>query len=129
MKTDRNSHFSLRARLRSFGYAGNGLRLLIAGEHNARIHCGAAAAAIVLGLWLGLSRGEWLAVVIVIGAVFTAEAFNSALETLCDLVSSGYHPLIKRTKDLAAAAVLLTALAAAAVGAMVFVPKIISHFG
>ena len=76
----------------------------------------------------GLSRMEWIAVTIVIGAVLAAEAVNSSIEALADLVSPEYNEAIKRTKDLAAGAVLLMAIAAAIVGFVIFIPKIATIF-
>lgn len=98
----KNDGFTFRKRLRSFRYAFNGIRLLITKEHNAWIHCFAAICVVIAGVLLGLSRMEWVAVVIVIGAVLAAEAVNSALEAIADFVSPEYSEAIKRTKDLAA---------------------------
>lgn len=67
---------------------------------------------------------EWATVVIVIGAVLSAEAVNSAIESLADLVSPEYNEAIKKTKDLAAGAVLIMAIAAAIVGFIIFIPKL-----
>lgn len=120
-----NQKFSWRKRGKSFVYAFNGIRLLLATEHNARLHMAAALLAVIAGFLLGISAGEWMAVIICIGAVFMAEAFNSAIEAVCDMVSPGKHPLIARAKDMAAGAVLFMAIAAAAVGAIIFIPKII----
>ena len=72
----------------------------------------------------GLSQTEWIAVVIVIGAVLSAEAINSSIESLADLVSPEYNEIIKKTKDLAAGAVLIMAIAAAIVGSIIFFPKL-----
>lgn len=122
----KNEGFTFRKRIRSFRYAFNGIRLLITKEHNAWIHCFAAISVVIAGAILGLSRMEWVAVVIVIGAVLAAEAVNSSIEALADLVSPEYNEAIKRTKDLAAGAVLLMAIAAAIVGLIIFIPKISS---
>ena len=92
--------------------------MLLRGEHNAWIHSAAAVTAVTLGLWLGLSALEWVAVAMCIGVVLAAEAFNSAIEALSDRVSPGYD-------DLAAGGVLLTAVAAFVAGLIVFVPKLI----
>lgn len=116
--------FSWRKRIKSFRYAFRGLGTLLESEHNARIHLVAAVGVVAAGCFFGLSAGEWIAVSLAIGAVFAAEAFNSAVEALADLVSPDYHPLIKRAKDLSAGAVLCMALAAAAVGLIVFLPKL-----
>ena len=59
------------------------------------------------------------------GAVLTAEAMNSAVEAIADLVSPEFHPLVKKAKDVAAAGVLMTAIAAAAAGLIIFLPKLI----
>lgn len=122
----KNEGFTLRKRLRSFRYAFNGIRLLITGEPNAWIHCVAAACVVGGGAWLGLSATEWIVIVLVIGAVLAAEAINSSVEALADRVSPGYDEAIKRTKDLAAGAVLLLAIAAAIIGAIIFFPKLAS---
>lgn len=120
----KNCGFTFRKRLASFRYAFNGIRLLILKEHNAWIHCFAAICVVIAGLFLGLSKMEWATVVIVIGAVLSAEAVNSAIESLADLVSPEYNEAIKKTKDLAAGAVLIMAIAAAIVGFIIFIPKL-----
>ena len=71
-----------------------------------------------------ISRLEWITIVVVIGMVLAAEAVNSSIEALADLVSPEYNEAIKRTKDLAAGAVLLVAIAAAVVGCIIFIPKL-----
>lgn len=109
-------------------YAFRGIKELIKSEPNARIHLIATVCVVLAGLYFKLSLTEWMAIIIVIGGVFSAEAVNSALETLCDLVSPGFHPFVKRIKDLAAGAVLLVAIAAASVGLIIFVPKILTLF-
>ncbi len=121
----KEKQFSWRKRAKSFVYAFRGIVMLLRGEHNAWIHSVAAVVAVTLGLWLGLSALEWVAVAMCIGAVLAAEAFNSAIEALSDRVSPGYDEAVRRTKDLAAGGVLLTAVAAFVVGLIVFVPKLI----
>ena len=116
--------FSFKDRIRSFRYAFQGIRILIAGEHNAWIHCFAALCVIVCGFCFEISTTEWIAVVIAIGMVLSAEAFNSAIEALADRVDSEYNEAIKRTKDLAAGGVLLVAITAAIIGGIIFFPKI-----
>ena len=69
----KNNGFTFRKRLASFRYAFNGIRLLIQKEHNAWIHCFAAICVVIAGFFFGLSQTEWIAVVIVIGAVLSAE--------------------------------------------------------
>jgi diacylglycerol kinase (ATP) len=113
--------FSIAARLRSFGYAGRGLGTL-ATQHNAWIHAVATVVTVAVGLALRLGRLEWLALVFAMVLVWAAEALNTALELLCDVASPGFHPLVRRAKDVAASAVLICALGAVVVAALVFVP-------
>lgn len=122
----KNNGFTLRKRLRSFRYAFNGIKLLIAREPNAWIHCFAAVCVIGAGLLLGLSATEWSLIALAIGGVFAAEAVNSSVEALADRVCPDFDEAIKRTKDLAAGGVLLAAIAAAAVGLIIFLPKLVS---
>ena len=79
-----------------------------------------ALAAVVLGLLLHISLGGWLAVILCIVLVFSAECLNTALESLVDLVSPGYHDLAKTAKDCAAAAVLVCAIGSLVVAAIVY---------
>lgn len=123
----KNSGFTLRKRLRSFRFAAVGIRDLLR-EDNARIHAVAAVAVTAAGLWLELTATEWAAVVLCIGMVLAAEAVNTAIESICDLVSPGYSEYVRRAKDLAAGAVLLLAAASVCVGLLIFLPKLIDRF-
>lgn len=116
--------FNLRARLKSFVYAGKGIWILLRSQHNAWIHFAATIAVVVAGFGLKISRTEWCLIILSCAVVWAAEAFNTAVEFLADAVSAQYHPLVEKTKDVAAAGVLLTAIGAALVGMIVFVPKI-----
>lgn len=116
--------FSFRDRLKSFRYAITGIFTLVRNEHNARIHLFVTFAVLIAGILCKLSREEWIAIVMAIGFVFSAEAFNSSIEYLSDKTSPEHHPLIKKVKDIAAAGVLFSALAAAIVGLLIFLPKI-----
>lgn len=118
--------FSLRKRLKSFTYAFHGIGILIKNEHNAWIHLFAAVCVVIAGFVFQISVTEWSIVVLAIGTVLAAEAVNSAIEALSDLVSPGYHELIRKAKDLAAGAVLLVAIAAATVGLIIFIPRILT---
>ncbi len=115
---------SWRARFNSFRYAFAGLAELFRSTPNARIHLFFAATVIAAGIFFRISSLEWMLVVLCIAGVFAAEAFNTALENLTDLSSPQPHPLAGRAKDLAAAAVLLSAMGAAIVGLLIFGPKI-----
>lgn len=116
--------FSWKERGNSFTYAWQGLRAAFRTEHNTWIHLGLTVVAAALGAWLRISRNEVIALVIVTAMVWAAELFNTALEKAMDFISIEKHSLIKLVKDLAAAAVLVTALAALAVGLLIFLPKL-----
>lgn len=115
----------IKRRLQSFMYAFQGVRELFRDTPNARIELLVAAIAIILGVVLRISTGEWIAIVILIGVVFAMEAINTAIETLADYACDGkIHPAIRKAKDLAAAGVLLVAIASLVVGFIIFLPKI-----
>ena len=107
---------SLRKRANSFRFAFQGLADLLRSQPNARVHLAIAVLAVAAGFYFRISRIEWILVVISIALVFAMEAVNTALEYLTDLVSPEYHPLAGKAKDVAAAAVLLVAAGAVAVG-------------
>ena len=121
-----NRSFSISARLKSFGYAFNGLRLLLMKEHNAWLHLVATLAVVAAGFFFSLSRGEWIIIVFSIGIVWMAELFNTSLERTIDFISTEQHPKIKVIKDLSAGAVLVAAITALIAGAIVFIPKILA---
>jgi diacylglycerol kinase (ATP) len=123
MKMDKNG-ISPRRLLKSFGYAFRGIRLMIAQEQNAKIHVFALCCVVVAGYAFRLSAMEWVAVAIVSGNVLAAELINTSIEQLSDTVSPQYSESIKRVKDFAAGAVLVTALLSVVVGAFIFAPKI-----
>ena len=117
----------LASRLTSIGHAIAGIRYALRSQANVRVHLVATVIVILLGLGVGIGRNEWISIVVVIGLVWMAELFNTALEYLCDLVAPEHSNTVKRAKDLAAGAVLATAISAAIVGALVFWPHFFSH--
>ena len=118
---------TLKKRIDSFRFAFKGLVDLFISQPNARIHGVATIIALILGGILGLSKIEWCLIILCIFAVLAAEAFNTALEYLTDLVSPDYHVLAGKTKDVAAAGVLLTAFGAFIVGTIIYLPKILTY--
>lgn len=107
-------------RVQSFRYAFRGIGEMLRTEINARIHATAAIIVILVGFALAIDRVEWLAIILSITGVCCAEAFNTAIESLCDVASPDYHPKVERAKDIAAGAVLIAAGGAAIVGLLVF---------
>ncbi len=114
--------------IKAFVYALRGLLYVIRTQHNFHIHILAAMVVVVAGLVFDLSTGEWIILVITIFIVLSAEVFNTAIERLVDLVSPDYNKLAGLVKDIAAGAVLLTAIMAVIVGVIIFLPKILALF-
>ena len=112
-------------RIRSFAYALTGIATLLREQQNAWVHLLATLLVIGLGLWFSISVTDWSLVIIAIALVWMAEALNTAIELVCDLVSSEYHPLVKKAKDISAGAVLVTAVGAAIIGLMIFLPYLV----
>lgn len=110
--------------LRSFKFALAGMVHLVRFENNAQFHFLATLLVVFTGYWLKIDRNEWIILVIAMALVWSAEAFNSAIEKLCDKVEPEKDPVIGPVKDMAAAGVLFLAIAAAIVGCMIFLPKI-----
>ena len=112
----------------AFGYAWSGVWRLFRGEAHAKIHLLAAVMVIIAGAIFHLTSTEWCIIFLCIGGVFMAEAFNTAIERVCDKVSPEKNPLIKDAKDIAAGAVLLFVIACVVIGLIIFLPKIILYF-
>ena len=114
--------FSLQARLKSFSYAFAGVLELLRSQHNARIHLLATVLVFSVGCWFGIGAQQWALLFIACAMVWCAEALNTAIEFLADAVTTEPHPLIKKAKDVAAAAVLIVAVFSLAIGVVVFLP-------
>jgi diacylglycerol kinase (ATP) len=108
----------------SFRYAGAGVTRLLREQPNARIHLAATILVVVLGVVLKVDRVEAGLLALAVGLVWSAEALNTAIESLADALHPEHDPQIGRAKDAAAGGVLLAALASAALGAIIFLPKI-----
>ncbi len=106
--------------LRSFVYAGRGIWFCIRHERNFRIHMVAAAYVLIFAPYFSLTRGEWAALLAIIGLVTAAEAVNTAVEQTVNLAAPGRRTRARVAKDAAAGAVLLCAVAAAAAGVLLF---------
>lgn len=117
---------SIAKRLKSFTYAINGLRAFLRSEPNGRIHFAATIVTISMAIWLHCTTTEWALLVIVTAMVWATELLNTAIEKTMDHLSPDTHPRVKIVKDVAAGAVLIAALAAAIVGGLIFIPKLIA---
>ena len=111
---------------RSFGYAFNGVMMAIKTQLNFRIHLIATFLVLIAGFYFHLAAGEWKWIALCITLVLTAELMNTALETLTDLVSPERNPKAGMVKDIAAAAVLITAFFSIVIALIIFIPKIMA---
>lgn len=105
-------------------YAFAGLKTVWWTERNFRIHLIAMVIVISLGVILQVNQLEWFMLILVIGFVLVAEMFNSAIERIINYIKPDIHPEAKKIKDIAAGAVLITAIVSILVGCMIFIPKI-----
>ena len=119
----------LRQRAASFGYAFRGVAAALRTEVHLRFHAAATVAVLGLGWYFGLARWEWALVALAVGLVWSLELVNTAVEAVVNLVSPEYHPLAGRAKDVAAGAVLVGALAALAIGLLIFGPRVWALWG
>jgi diacylglycerol kinase len=119
-----NKPFRLHSRIKSIGFAVEGIATFFKTQHNAWIHAVATVIVILAGFALRVSITEWCFLIIAIVMVMLAEMINTAIEFLTDRVSTEYHPLAKKVKDVAAGAVLFAALAAVVIGVIIFLPKL-----
>jgi diacylglycerol kinase len=109
---------------KAFGHAFNGLSHFLLNDRNGKIHFLAAILVSAAGFYFHLASTEWILLLICFSVVISFEMCNHALENICDLVHPDHHPLIKTAKDVAAAAVLWSAIISAIIGLIIFVPKI-----
>lgn len=115
----------LRSRTRAIGYALEGWWHVLRTQRNTWVHASLSIAVITLGFWLSLSRQEWAILMLTMTIVWAAEFFNTALEALTDLIQPEQHKLAKISKDVSAAAVLITAAASVLVGLLILGPPLL----
>lgn len=112
----------LSKRIKSFGYAFKGIASFLGKEPNAWVHCSAVVVVVSLGVYYDITSTEWCLCILCFGMILMAEAMNTAIERLVNLVSPQKHPIAGDVKDVAAGAVLLAALSAAVIGLIIFIP-------
>ena len=117
--------FSIRGRIQSFRHAINGILLMLKSQHNAWIHATASVVVLLIGAFFHLPFEQWCWLVIAIMVVWTAEALNTALEFLADVASPEFHPLVEKAKDVAASAVLISAVGSIVIGMLILGPYFI----
>jgi diacylglycerol kinase (ATP) len=122
--TSETRPFQFTGRVRSFRHAITGIARMLACQHNAWIHAAATLIVLAAGFLFRVSTADWCWIVLAISIVWTAEALNTAFEFLADAASPEFHPLVRDAKDVAAGAVLVTAIAAAVIGGIIFWPHL-----
>jgi diacylglycerol kinase (ATP) len=115
------------ARYHSFGHAFRGWGVVLRTQPNTWIHAFITVAVFLTALWLKLPVYHWAVVLVMTAVVWAAEFINTAIEAVVDLVSPEEHPLAKVSKDVSAAAVLITALIAVLVGLLILGPPLWSR--
>jgi len=128
MTHKKRKKFSVEKRLLSFKCAFRGIGFMIQTQHNAWIHLIATIIVIFLGATLKVSLTEWCLLIFAIGMVLSSELFNTSIEFLTDLLSPEYQKKAGMAKDIAAGAVLISAIVSAIIGLIVFLPRIINFF-
>jgi diacylglycerol kinase (ATP) len=117
--------FSVLARLNSFRFAFAGFAFMLRTQHNAWLHLLATVSVVALGFGLRVSADDWRWLIVAIALVWIVETVNTAFEHLCDVVSPEFHVSVQRSKDIAAAAVLVCAIASALLGVITFAPYVL----
>lgn len=113
---------TLMARLKSFGYALQGIAFMLKTQHNAWLHGVATIAVIGLAVHCDVSAADWRWLIVAMGMVWVGETINTAVEYVCDVVSPDYNHAVKHAKDIAAGGVLIAAVASLVIGALTFWP-------
>jgi undecaprenol kinase len=111
---------------RRFACAWEGIKAAIKEEEHMRVHIALAVVVIAAAAVVGISKWEWLILLLTIGSVITLELVNTAIERVVNLVTADFHPLAKAAKDIAAAAVLFAAIVAVIIGTIIFLPYMIN---
>ena len=124
-RDERKRQRGLKKFFHSFTYPIKGLKYAYRNEQNIVVDVGIALIVILAGFIFNVSVSEWALLALTIGLVIALELVNTSIEAVVDLVTEEYHPLAKVAKDTSAAAVFVFSIAAALVGLIIFVPKII----
>ncbi|MDD4271584.1 MAG: diacylglycerol kinase family protein [Patescibacteria group bacterium] len=114
---------------KSYGYAIKGLFKTFREEQNLKIQTFISLVVLILGIYFSVSRIEWAILILVIFLVLTAEITNSAVERITDVLKPRINTYVKEIKDIMAAAVLLSSIAAMAIGIIIFWPYVNKLFG
>ena len=107
----------------SFSAAFRGVWLIFRTERNARIHLAAAILVTSAGFFFGISKTDWIIVLLLFAMVITAEMINTAIEKLADVAEPGFSNKVRDLKDISAGAVLWTSMVSVIIGIIIFAPE------
>ena len=110
-------------RLKSMVFALKGAFKLITTEHSVMVQSSLAVLMTIAGFYFGINRMEWMMQILATGLVLGIESLNTAVEKIADFVHPEFHNRIGFIKDIAAGAVMFAAIAALAIGLLIYVPK------
>ena len=116
-----NTFFS--GRLKSMGFAVKGAYKLITTEHSVMVQSSLAVLLIIAGFYFDINRYEWMMQILAFGLVLSIEGLNTAVEKVADFIHPEFHERIGFIKDIAAGAVMFAAMAAIAIGMLIYIPK------
>lgn len=116
--------FKMKKLLKSFKYAFEGICTGIKEEQNMKVHIAIMILVIIFGIMLKISIIEWIICIVLFGLVISMELINTAIENTVDLVTKEKNEQAKIAKDVAAGAVLVSAISSAIIGIIIFIPKI-----
>jgi len=112
-------------RLKSIGFAAKGAFKLITTEHSVMVQSSLVVIMTIAGFYFNISREEWMFQVLAFGLVLSIEGLNTAVEKIADFVHPDFHERIGFIKDIAAGAVFFAALTAMAIGAIIYLPRLV----
>ena len=115
----------MRKFIKGFAFALNGIKVFFSTQLNGRFHVFAAVLVIILGFVFKITCYEWISILLAIGLVIITEMINTAIEFLCNFITTEIHSDIKKIKDISAGAVLISAIIAFCIGLIIFVPHIL----
>lgn len=110
--------------IKSFGYAVEGILFSFKKGIHFKFHVLATIIVVVSGVIYKVSTFEWLVLILIISAVISSEAINTAIEEACDVLHPEHHPGARLAKHCAAGGVLILSIAALFIGIIIFAPKI-----
>jgi undecaprenol kinase/diacylglycerol kinase (ATP) len=111
--------------LQNIGFATEGIKYFFKSERNGRIQAVIAFGVLAAGFYFGLSPLEWCLILGCISLVIALEMINTSFERVCAMLSLEFHPIVKIIKDVAAGAVLWSAIFCVIIGAIIFIPHLL----